>query len=140
MLAMISLLLAMAPPLNTTEIGPFRFTQSSALMWPGTYLPDFHLVPERRWVHRFSFGFAHRAAQSLTVDVVGVEASRDPSLRQRTLGVPSLEGAHNLWLGTRWAPAGRNVSMMVGRPFSTWAGPAPGLGRSVTKFSVHGRF
>lgn len=139
---------APAPAISTpagevAELAPFRFTRYRQLTWPGTYLPDFNLVPERRWVHRFSLGFSHPALRSWTFDLVGVEASLDPELRQRTAGMPTLEGAGNLWMGARWTPKRSNVSMSFGRPLSVVSGilPIPRLrSTSSSKLTVHGRF
>lgn len=135
--------LALAPAPPSTEVGPFRFTRERRLTWPGIHAPDFRLILERRWVHRFSFGFAHRTLRPFSIDVVGVEASRDPTLRQRTMAVPSLEGAHAAWLGARWTPPRSNLSLTFGRPLAVLPGLVPALRqmpRSATKFSVHGRF
>lgn len=125
------------------EVGPFVLERFSELTWPGVYLPAFSLVPERRWVHRFTLRTREAPWGLLAIDAVGVESSRDPELRQRTVGVPSLEGAGNLWLGARFTPARGDLSMTLGRPLSVVRGQnqAPRVGWSgPARLSVQGRF
>lgn len=107
-----------SPSVDRRELGPVWFERSSALMWPGLYVPSFTLVPDRRRVHRFSLGLDLPGLRGVSLHAAGVEPSDDPSLRTRTGGVQSLEGSLGYaWVGMRFRIPRSQWHVDVGRSF-----------------------
>jgi hypothetical protein len=84
------------------ELGPLWHEQSSTLMWPGAYVPAFTLVPDRRRVHRLTFGIDYAALRAVSFEAVLVEPSYDPEIRRLTAGMPTGEGSQAYaWVGAK---------------------------------------
>lgn len=99
----------LAPPAAAPSVHPDRralgslwLEQSSTLMWPGPYVPSFTLVPDRRRVHRLSFGIDYAALRAVSFEVVMVEPSDDPEIRRLTARMPTGEGSRGYaWIGAK---------------------------------------
>lgn len=100
------------------ELGPLWIDQSTALTWPGLYVPAFTIVPDRRRVHRLSLGLDLRALRGVSLHAVGVEGSDDPDIRARTSGMQSLQGSVPYgWVGMRVQIPRSQWHVDVGRSF-----------------------
>lgn len=115
------------PSHDRREFGRLWLEQHTTLTWPGLYVPEFTVVPDRRRVHRLTLGLDLARLRGVSLYAVGVEGSDDPDVRARIGPMQSLDGSLSYGrVGVRVQIPRSQWQLDVGRSFVAAVSTAAG--------------